>query len=96
LHPLGRRDVVAAFDGGRISSDAGAVLLRELEQRTGIIRRFAGCFVDHRDPDLKTGASAASAPDLALTRLRSQSLGPKDPRQLTAALRLGVRSKRCS
>jgi hypothetical protein len=52
FHPLGRREVIAGFDGGIISSDAGAILLRELEQRTGIIRRFADCFVDHRDPDL--------------------------------------------
>ncbi len=52
LHPLGRREVVAEFDGGCITSDAGAILLREVEQRTGIIRRFADCFVDHRDPEL--------------------------------------------
>lgn len=52
FHPLGRRDVVASFDGGTISSDGGALLLRELEQRTGIIRRFAACFTDHRDPEL--------------------------------------------
>jgi hypothetical protein len=35
-----------------MSSDAGGLLLREVEQRTGIIRQFAACFVDHRDPDL--------------------------------------------
>jgi hypothetical protein len=52
FHPLGRREVVAGFDGGTISSDTGALLLRELEHRTGIVRRFAGCFVDHRDPEL--------------------------------------------
>ena len=52
FHPLGRREVVAGFDGGRITSDAGAILLREVEQKTGIIRRFADCFVDHRDPEL--------------------------------------------
>ena len=52
FQPLGGRDVVGAFDGGTISSDAGGLLLREIEQRTGIIRQFAGCFVDHRDADL--------------------------------------------
>ena len=51
FHPLGRRDVVARFDGGRISSDAGGLLLREVERITGIIRQFAGCFTDHRDPE---------------------------------------------
>jgi len=47
----GRREVVAAFDGGSLSSDAGALLLREVERRTGILERFARCFRDHRDPD---------------------------------------------
>jgi hypothetical protein len=41
---------VARFDGGCITSDAGGVLLGEVERRTGILRQFAGCFVDHRDP----------------------------------------------
>lgn len=40
----------AAFDGGRVSSDGGLVLLRELTERTGVFRRFAACFRDHRDP----------------------------------------------
>ena len=35
FQPLRRRDVVGAFDGGTISSDAGGLLLREVEQRTG-------------------------------------------------------------
>ena len=52
FHPLGRRDVVARFDGGRISSDAGGLLLREAERITGIIGQFANCFTDHRDPEL--------------------------------------------
>jgi hypothetical protein len=43
--------VVARFDGGDITSDGGSLLLRELEARTGIIRDFAECFTDHRDPD---------------------------------------------
>ena len=51
FHGLGRRAVVGQFDGGRISSDSGGLLLREVEQRTGILQRLAGCFVDHRNPD---------------------------------------------
>ena len=47
---LGTRDVVAAFDGGTISSDAGALLLREVERARGFLKRFARCFVDERDP----------------------------------------------
>jgi len=49
---LGGRRVEAAFDGGRVTSDAGAVLLREVEERFGFLDRLAACFVDHRDPDL--------------------------------------------
>lgn len=49
---LGRRKVVAAFDGGYISSDGGALLLRETDSRFGIMEQLAGCFTDHRDPEL--------------------------------------------
>lgn len=51
LQPLGRREVVAEFSGGTITSDAGGVLLREVEVRTGLVAKFAECFDDHRDPD---------------------------------------------
>ena len=50
FHPLGNREVVGRFDGGDITTDAGGLLLREVEQRTGIIGRFAACFRDYRDP----------------------------------------------
>src|SRR5439155_212740 len=49
---LGGRQVVARFDGGRITSDAGILLLREVAERTGLLRRFAQCFTDYRDPEL--------------------------------------------
>jgi hypothetical protein len=52
FHALGQREVVARFDGGRITSDGGGLLLRETERLTGIIRQFAACFTDHRDADL--------------------------------------------
>ena len=48
FHGLGRRGVIGAFNGGRISSDAGGLLLREVEKRTHVLRRLAGCFRDHR------------------------------------------------
>ena len=47
---IGGRQVVAAFDAGRITSDAGVLLLREVAERTGVLRRFAQCFRDYRDP----------------------------------------------
>ena len=42
----------AAFNGGRQTSDAGLLLLREVAERTGLLRRFAGCFTDYRRQDL--------------------------------------------
>ena len=40
--------VPRAFDGEELSSDGGALALRELEDRAGILKRLAGCFTDHR------------------------------------------------
>lgn len=48
---LHSRQIVAAFDGGLVSSDGGGLLLREVEECYGIIRQFAGRFTDHRDPE---------------------------------------------
>ena len=50
----GRRRVTGAFDGGRMSSDGGAPLLREADLLTGLTRGLADRFTDHRDPD-RTG-----------------------------------------
>lgn len=52
FHHVGRREVVGRFDGGRISSDGGALLLGQVERHTGIIAQFAECFTDHRDAQL--------------------------------------------
>ena len=49
---VGGRRVEAAFDGGRQTSDAGLLLLREVAERTGLLKRFADCFTDHRRQDL--------------------------------------------
>jgi len=46
------RDVVAAFDGGAITSDAGALLLGSTNQAIKLIDRFAGCFRDGRCQEL--------------------------------------------
>ena len=45
------RGVVAAFDGGTITSDAGALLLGAADRAIGLVRRFAACFVDRRAAD---------------------------------------------
>ncbi len=52
FQPLRRREVIGRFDGGTITSDAGALLLREIEAKTGLLQRFAECFNDYRDPEL--------------------------------------------
>jgi hypothetical protein len=41
--------LVWRFDGGDITSDGGALPLQQLDQRTGIVRRFAACFTDYRN-----------------------------------------------
>jgi len=51
FHGLGRRVVEGQFDGGKISSDGGGLLLREVEQRTHILKRLTDCFTDHRNTD---------------------------------------------
>jgi hypothetical protein len=50
--PVGRREVVGSFDGGAITTDAGALLLRAADRRIGLISRFAKCFIDRRAQDL--------------------------------------------
>ena len=47
---VARRAVVACFDGGDITSNAGALLLGQVDRGLGLMRRFAACFTDRRDP----------------------------------------------
>ena len=50
--PVDRRVVVAGFDGGAITSDAGGLLLGATDRAIGLVDRFAACFIDRRDPRL--------------------------------------------
>ena len=50
--PVERRAVVAGFDGGRMTSDAGALLLGATDRAIGLVERFAACFTDGRAPEL--------------------------------------------
>jgi hypothetical protein len=72
-HPSGR-EVEARFDGGNITSDGGGVLLHEVEQRTCILRQFAGCFTDHRDPE----QIEHTVQDLVSQRVYGLALGYED------------------
>src|SRR5580693_2922469 len=46
------RAVVASFDGGAITSDAGALLLGATDRALGLVDRFASCFRDARAAEL--------------------------------------------
>ncbi len=50
--PVKGRAVVAGFDGGAITSDAGALLLGATDRVIGLVGRFADCFIDRRRPEL--------------------------------------------
>ena len=48
--PLGRREVIGQFDAGAISSDGGAILLREVDRRINLLDRVDQLIPDPRDP----------------------------------------------
>src|SRR5882672_2933031 len=66
FHPQKRREIRAQFDGGAITSDGGGLLLREVEKRVGILRQFAACFTDYRNPDLNEHQELRNDPLLAV------------------------------
>jgi hypothetical protein len=74
FHPLFSREVIARFDGGQITSDAGGLLLREVARRTGIVARFAACFTDHRSAD----RIEHSVAELVAQRVYGLALGYED------------------
>jgi hypothetical protein len=74
LSPVEGKPVVARFDGGRLSSDGGLLLLREVEQRLGIAQRLAASLKDPRDPDRITHTLA----EIIRFRLLSIAAGYED------------------
>ena len=48
---FGKRNILASFDGSEITSNGGALILREMEKAKNFISKFAKCFTDYRDPD---------------------------------------------
>ena len=71
---IGSREVVADFDGGRISSDAGALLLGSVDQMLKLTERVATCFQDGRDPEL----IEHSLQTLVMQRIVGIALGYED------------------
>jgi Transposase DDE domain group 1 len=96
------RAVVGAFDGGVISSDAGALLLGATDRAIGLVRRFAGCFSDGREADCIEHTVAT----LVGQRLFAIALGYEDlndhdelrhdPIMAVLAGKLKARRKRCA
>jgi hypothetical protein len=74
LTPVEGRKVVAAFDGGQMTSDAGAMLLGATDQQVRLIERFAGCFTDYRVADLVEH----TVPSLVGQRVFGIALGYED------------------
>jgi len=74
FHPLKHREIRAQFDGGAITTEGGGLLLREVEKRVGIVRQFAACFRDYRNPDL----IEHSVEELVAQRVYGLALGYED------------------
>lgn len=68
------RAVVAAFDGGAITSDAGGLLLGATDRTLGLMDRLAGCFTDHR----RAGLTEHSLRTLVGQRVFGIALGYED------------------
>ncbi|MBN2308762.1 MAG: IS1380 family transposase [Candidatus Hydrogenedentes bacterium] len=71
---LGRRKVLAVFDGGHISSDGGVLLLRETDEGLKLTERLAGCFTDHRNAE----RTEHRVVELLRQRIYALSLGYED------------------
>lgn len=71
---LGRRQVVADFSGGYLSSDGGALLLRQVDRGLGLTRTLAQAFTDHRDARY----CEHTLPELLAQRLYGLALGDAD------------------
>ena len=68
------RKVVAGFDGGAITSDAGALLVRHTDGAIGLFDRVAACFIDRRDPN----GTVHSVQTLVGQRIAAIALGYED------------------
>ena len=71
---VGRKKVTAAFDGGRMTSDGGVLLLASVERRMGIARTLAPLIADPRNPLLVTHSVA----DILRARMLAIACGYED------------------
>jgi Transposase DDE domain group 1 len=70
----GARPIVAEFNGGTITSDGGVLLLKEVEAKRQIIKQFAACLTDYRDPE----KIEHPVEDLLAQRIYGLALGYED------------------
>ena len=75
---VGRKKVTAAFDGGRLTSDGGVMLLAVAERRLGIADKLAALIADPRDPDLVKHSVA----DILRARMLAIACGYEDGNDL--------------
>ena len=80
LSPVAGKEVVARFDGGRLSSDGGLLLLREIERRLAVAERLAACIEDRRDP----GSTRHTLADIIRFRLLMIAAGYEDGNDATS------------
>ena len=80
LSPVAGKEVVARFDGGRLSSDGGLLVVREIERRLGIAERLAACIEDRRDP----GSTVHTLADIIRFRLLMIAAGYEDGNDATS------------
>jgi hypothetical protein len=80
LPPVGGKELCARFDGGRLSSDGGVLLLGEIERRLGIAELLASCVSDERDPACTTHTYA----DMIRARMFAIACGYEDCDDLDA------------
>ena len=96
------RAAVASFDGGAITSDAGALLLGATDRAIGLVDRFASCFRDARSPvliehELRTlVGQRVFGPALGYDDLNDHDELRHDPMMAVLAGKLAARRRDCA
>ena len=79
LSPVAGKQIVARFDGGRLSSDGGLLVLHEIERRLEVADRLAACIDDPRDP----GSTVHPVADIIRFRMLMIAAGYEDGNDAT-------------
>ena len=79
LSPVAEKAIVARFDGGRLSSDGGLLVLRQIERRLLVADRLAACIDDPRDP----ASTVHTLADIIRFRLLMIAAGYEDANDAT-------------